>query len=111
MTGFGMCLSSAAIKNMVLDQIQEDFEFVVAGQRYPCTRILGEFLSPRVCLSHSVDQSIAEYVVETPDLNDEFQLFISRGSGSTLPAIKANLESFICLSRELYNSNLYISLL
>jgi hypothetical protein len=67
MAAFGVCLGSAAIKNIVLDQIQEDFELFCWGHWYKCPRILAEFLSPRVCLSHSVDQSIAEYVVEASD--------------------------------------------
>jgi hypothetical protein len=95
MTAFGVCLSSAAIKNMVVDQIQEDFEFVVGYHGYKCPRILAELLSPRICLSHSVDQSIAEYFVEASDLNDQFKLFISLGSGSTISITKPNLDFFI----------------
>jgi hypothetical protein len=70
MTDFDVCLSPAAIKNIVLEQIQEEFLFVVGGQRYKCPRIVAEFLSPRVLLSHSVDPSIAEYVAETSDTNE-----------------------------------------
>jgi hypothetical protein len=110
MTAFGVCLSSAAIKNIVVDQIQEDFEFVVAGERYKCARILAEFLSPRVCLSHSVDQSIAEYELEASDSNDQFKLFLSLGSGSTIAITKANLDFFVCLSREFGNSSVHTSL-
>jgi hypothetical protein len=60
MNHFALCLSSAAIKNMVLDQIQEAFEFIVDGQGYKCPPIIAEFLSPRVSLPHSVAASIAE---------------------------------------------------
>jgi hypothetical protein len=111
MTGFDVCLSSAAIQNIVTDQIQEDFEFVVGGQEYKCSRIIAEFLSSRVRVSHSVDPSIAEYFVETSDSNDEFKLFMSLGSGSTIRVTKANLDFFASLSREFHNSNLYISLM
>jgi hypothetical protein len=111
MTDFDVCLSSAAIKNIVLDQIQEDFEFVVGGQSHKCGRILAEFLSPRVCLSHSVDQSIADYRVEASDSNNQFQVFMSLGSGSTIPITQANLDFFVCLSREFGNSSVHNSLL
>jgi hypothetical protein len=80
-------------------------------QRYKCPRILAEFLSPRVCLSHSIDQSIAEYVVEASNSNDQFKLFLSLGSGSTIPITKANLDFFLCLSREFGNSSVHDSLL
>jgi hypothetical protein len=43
-TAFGLCLSSDAIENIILDQIQEDFEFIGGGQRYKCPRILAKFL-------------------------------------------------------------------
>jgi hypothetical protein len=72
---------------------------------------MAEFLSARVRLSHSVDPSIAEYFVETSDFNDRFQFFMSLGSGSTIRVANANLDFFVCLSRELGNSDFYISLL
>jgi hypothetical protein len=62
-------------------------------------------------LSHSVDQSIAEYFVEASDSNDQFKLFISLGSGSTISITKANLDFFVCLSREFGNSSVHNSLL
>jgi hypothetical protein len=111
MTAFGVSLSSAAIKNIIVEQIQEDFEFVVGGHGYKCGRIVAEFLSPRVCLSHSVDQSIGEYFVEASDSNDQFKLFISLGSGSAIPITKANLDFFLCLSREFGNSSVHNLLL
>jgi hypothetical protein len=111
MTDFDVCLSSPAIKDIVVDKIQEDFEFVVGGERYKCAPIIAEFLSPRVGRSHSVDPSIAEFIVQKPDSNDEFRLFISLGSGSTIPVTKANLDFFLSLSQEFDNSTLYISLL
>jgi hypothetical protein len=111
MADFDLCLSSTGVKNIVIDKIQENFEFVVGGEGYTCPRIISEVLSPRASLSHSVDSSIAEYVVETPDPNNEFQLFLSLGSGSTIRATQANLEVLLSLSREFRNSNLYISLL
>jgi hypothetical protein len=111
MTDFDMCLSSAGIKNILIDKIQEDFEFVVGDQRYKLPHIFAEFLSRRVYLSHSVDPSIAEYVIETRDFNSEFKLFLSLGSGSTIRVTQTNLDSFLSLSREFDNSNLYISLM
>jgi hypothetical protein len=68
-------------------------------------------LSPRVGLSHSVDPSISEYVVQNRYSNDEFQLFLTLGSGSTIRVTQANLEFFLSLSREFGNSTLYISLM
>jgi hypothetical protein len=111
MTDFDVCLSSAAIQTIVTDKIEGEFEFLFGSQKYNCPRMMAEFLSARVRLSHSVDPSIAEYFVETSDLNDEFQLFLSLGFGSTIRVTKDNLDFFVCLSRELGNSDFYISLI
>jgi hypothetical protein len=111
MTNFDVCLSSAGMKNIITNKIQENFEFVVGGQRSKCPGILAEFLSPRLCLSRSVDPSISEYVAPNRYSNDEFQLFLSLGSGSTIRVTKANLEFFLSLSREFGNSTLDISLM
>jgi hypothetical protein len=111
MTCFDLRLSSAAMKNIVIDTIQENFEFVVGGEGYKCARVMADFLSPRVSLSHSVDSSIAEYIVQIPDSNDRFKMFLSLGSGSTIPVTKVSLEFFLSLSREFGNSHLYSSLL
>jgi hypothetical protein len=111
MNHFDLGLSSAAIENIVIDTIQDDFAFVVGSQSYNCPRILAEFLSPRVYLSHSVDPSIAEYVVENQNSGGEFELFLSLGLDSTISITEANVDFFLSLSREFGNSNLYISLL
>jgi hypothetical protein len=97
-------------KHIALDQIQENFVFVVGGQEYKCLYGVAEFLSARVCLSHSVDPWIVEYVVETPGSQGRFKSFMSLGSGSTISIPKANLDFFLSLSRELGSSNLDISL-
>jgi hypothetical protein len=111
MSDFDVCLSSAAMTNIVLDKIEENFVLVVGSQEYECPCIVAEFLSSRVCISHAVDPSIAEYIVQNPDSNGKFTLFLSLGSGSTIPVAQANLDFFLSLAREFGNSNLYISLM
>jgi hypothetical protein len=111
MNDFDLGLRAAAIMNIVIDDIQEDFVFVVGGQSYKCPRVRAEFLSPRLCLSHSVDPSITEYVDQNSDFNDEFRLFLSLGSGSIIRVPKVRVDFFLSLSREFGNSDLYLSLL
>jgi hypothetical protein len=111
MDDFDVCLSSAAMKNIILDKIGEDFVFVVEGKGYKCPSFIAEFLSTRVSLCHSIDPSITDYIVETPDSNDQFKLFMSLGSGSAIPVTRANLDFFLSLSREFGNANLYVLLM
>jgi hypothetical protein len=103
MIDFDLCLSPTAMKNIIISNIQENLEFVVGGQKYQCPGILAEFLSPRVCLSHSVDPSISEYVVQNRCSNDEFQLFMSLVSGSTIGVTQANRDFFLSLYQEFGN--------
>jgi hypothetical protein len=96
-TDLDVCLSSAGIKSITINKIEEDFVFLVEGQAYKCPRVIAVFLSLRACLSQFIDPSIAEYVVETRDLNDAFKLFMSLGSGSTIPVTQASLSFFLSL--------------
>jgi hypothetical protein len=107
MTDLDVCLSSAGMKNIVINQIQENFEFVVGISGYKSPYIIAEFVSRRVSLSHFVDPYIAEYVYSP----SEFKLFMSLDSVSTIPVSKAHLGFFLFLSKEFGNSNLYVSLL
>jgi hypothetical protein len=91
MSARGVHLSVAAIQNVNIDNSQEDFVTFVGVKTYRFPAVIAQFLSPQVCLRHSVDPSVAEYVVETPDLNGEFDLFLSLGSSSTISATEANL--------------------
>jgi hypothetical protein len=50
-------------------------------------------------------------VVETPDVNGGFHLFLSLGRGSTIPIPKVNRDFFLSLSRESLNLDHYISLI
>jgi hypothetical protein len=111
MPDFDMSLSSTAITNVVVDKTQDEFVFVIDSEMYKCPCVIAQFLSARICLSHSVDPSIAEYIVQNPGSNDEFNLFMSLGSGSTIPVAEANRDFFLSLSREFGNSNLYISVM
>jgi hypothetical protein len=84
MTDFDLSLSSAALKNTVIGNIDENFVFIVSSEEYNCPRVISEFLSPRLCLSPSVDSLIDESIVKNPYSNHEFHLFLSFGTGSTI---------------------------
>jgi hypothetical protein len=110
MSGVALTLSSAGMQNVGLSDIQGEFVFVIGDTRHTCPRGIAQFLSPTVCLQHSADATIAEYVVETNDKSGQFQLFMSLGQGSSIQIPEANRDFFLSLSRELGNSDLYRSL-
>jgi hypothetical protein len=99
------------LKHIAVNDLQNDFRFIVDGCTYPCLRSIAEFLSPRISRQRATDPSIAEYVVETRDWHDQFQLFLSLGQGSTIHVDQTNRRFLLSLSQELGNSDLYSSLL
>jgi hypothetical protein len=51
MTDFYLYLGSAAMTNIVINNIQEDFEFVLGYEGYKFPRVMAEFLSSSLRLS------------------------------------------------------------
>jgi hypothetical protein len=106
-----LALSWSGMKNINVNDARPDFVFVVDGVRYDCPRLVAQFLSPTVCFLHSVDVSNPEYMIGTKDPNDQFQLFLSLGQGSSIQVASANYPFFLSVARELSNSDLYTRIL
>jgi hypothetical protein len=85
--------------------------FVVGGSRYDCPRIIADSFSPTVSLQHSVDPSITEYIVNTNDMNEYFDLFKSVWEGSAIRLPEANRPFLVSLSREFCDSDVSVSIL
>jgi hypothetical protein len=104
-------LSLARKNHMGINDISEDFVFVVDDKRYSAPRIIAHLLSSIVCLQHGVDPSITEYFVQTKDLTEQFQLFMSLGDGSPIEVAEANRVFFLNLFREFGDTELLAALL
>jgi hypothetical protein len=84
---------------------------MVGKQRYSCPRSIARLLSRTICVQHSIDASIKEYVVETKDPEDQFPLFHLFGLGGTIQISKETRPFLFSLSRELNNSDIFCSFL
>jgi hypothetical protein len=111
MSSFDASLDLAVFKNVGVDDIQEAFVFIVDSQKYSCPRIIARLLSRRLLLQHSIDASISEYAVETKDLQNEFQIFMSLVGDGTIRLTPMNRPFLFSLSRELDNSDIFSSFL
>jgi hypothetical protein len=78
------------MKTVGINSIPENFVFIVDGHRYDCPTIFADFFSPNICLQHSVDPSITEFIVETKDMHANFELFKSLLEGATIRVTEAN---------------------
>jgi hypothetical protein len=87
-----------------INDVQDDFVFIVGDERHRCPPIISEILSPRIGILRCIDASTAEYVVETKDLEHQFRLFLSLGQGSAIRVNRRNCGLFLRLSAELGNS-------
>jgi hypothetical protein len=111
MTSLELSLSPPAIRNVRIDDIQEDFVFLVGEQKFSCPAPIARVVSRQICLQHSIDTSISEYVVQTKDGKDQFASFLSLFSGAAIQVTAANRPFLFSLSRELRNSNVFSSFL
>jgi hypothetical protein len=82
----------------------------VGWKRYECPGIIAPFISPKVCLLHSLDPSITEYTVEIDDLHNQFPLFVALARGS-IPVDDDTRAFLLSLSRELGNFDVFFSIL
>jgi hypothetical protein len=111
MSDFGVSLSATGIKNAVIDDIHEDFTFIVREMCWTCPRSIARFFSPTVFLLHSIDASIAEYAVQHEDCEDLFDSFMSVTQGSSVSVAEDNGDVFLSFAQKLGNVAIYCSLL
>jgi hypothetical protein len=111
MAHHSVAIGSAQIRNAGLGDIHSNFQFIVGQRVFTCPRVVAHVLSPKVCLMHSIDASLMEYVVQTRDSDQLFELYQSLGQGSVVPINDQNSGFLLSLSRELGNIPVYLSIL
>jgi hypothetical protein len=103
--------SLSRMRTVWVNDVEDDFVFLVGDKRYDCPRIIPELLCPTTSVQHSVDPSITQYIVETNQVNEDFELFQSLCAGSAIRVTDANRAFFLSLSREFGNSCIPLSIL
>jgi hypothetical protein len=99
-------VSAAGLKNIPIHENLNDFEFMVGSRAYKCHRFVADFLSPKIGDMHTLDPTMDHYLIETPDTNEQFGLFLLLGRGEGLDIRERDLQFFCSLCRELGNVEL-----
>jgi hypothetical protein len=86
--------------------IDSDFCFVVGSEELSCSRLVADFLSPRVKWSHWVDPTTEMYVIDTVASKSQFESFLALGHGSSLTVDFAEASVYLALAEELGNREL-----
>jgi hypothetical protein len=111
MSAVDVCLTSAGMKNLAINNIGPDFTFILGSTNVPCQWVTALFLSAKASRVMSVDSSVAEYVVETAITSHQFNMLMSLGQGSPVRVDQTDYLSLLALAQELGNPGLFISLL
>jgi hypothetical protein len=100
-------LSTAGLANIVASKFENDFTFIVGGDRHTCPAFVAAFLSPRICRLQAMDPSFCEIEITTADVHSQFGDFLSLGRGCSVLMTDSNSEFFISIAGELENFELY----
>jgi hypothetical protein len=103
-------LSAAGLANIAASQFENDFAFIVGGERHECPRFAAAFLSPRIARLQSSDPSFCEFEIKTADRCGEFGDFLSLGRSGSVSVTSENIDFFVSIAGELENSELYLLL-
>jgi hypothetical protein len=82
------------------------FTFVVGHQPYNCSRVVADFLSPKISRLHEVDPSIDRIELRTADDSKQFEHFLSLATGQSIELTKQTFPFWLSLSEELENREL-----
>lgn len=77
-------LSSKGLKNVRMELYEGLFEFVVGDEKYNCSPIIAEFLSPKISRLREADPSVCCYIVNTKDSSSKFKDFLELSFSSEL---------------------------
>jgi hypothetical protein len=98
-------LSAKGIKN--IQNKYNDFTFVVGSRRYHCPSFIAQFLSPRVCSVHLIDDTTKEFSISVDDKQEIFNDILSLGFGDDVVFDATNKTTILSICCGLGNSELY----
>jgi hypothetical protein len=100
-------LSGAGLANIAASKFENDFAFIVGGDRHACPSFIAAFLSPRIGRLQASDPNFCELEIQTADPGGQFGEFVSLGRGGGICLTDANVDFFVSIAGELENLELY----
>jgi hypothetical protein len=95
------------LRNIQLSPATSEFCFSVGNSLYPCPSYVADFVSPRIARFHSIDPTINEFEISTPDPDIQFGQVLSLGHGEDLYVSHATQPFFLSIVSELENIELF----
>jgi hypothetical protein len=102
-------LSPNGVKTLARQGNERDFDWIVGSTRFRSKWIYAEAASPKIAKLRATDSSITEYVVETPDPNNQFQTLLETSERFEVERDGPNSDFLLNLFRELENLDQYWS--
>jgi hypothetical protein len=103
-------LSAKGMANIIRENYENDFKFIVGEEKYVCPSCVAEFLSPRVSKSRRNDITISEMTIESRDISKCFPKFLSLGVGSSVFFESTDFQFVRSICIELESIELYESI-
>jgi hypothetical protein len=103
-------LSAKGLRNIIRENYQNDFKFIVGERNYDCPSFVAEFLSHRISKFRRNDCTISEIEIESRDVSNCFEKFLSLGFGSSVLFEESDSAFLRSICIELESIELYESL-
>jgi hypothetical protein len=103
-------LSAKEMSNIIRDNYENEFKFIVGEDTYFCPSFVAEFLSRRISNSRRNDFTLSEITIESQDISKCFSKFISLGFGSSVLFESEDFRFIRSICIELESIELYESI-
>lgn len=100
-------LPSTSISNISSNFLQDDFKFVVGGNPHYCSKILADYISPRISRIHKTDPCFNLLEIPIEDPQNDFKLFITLMHNGFINVEVGKLPFFLSICQSLGNEELF----
>lgn len=101
-------LTTNGLKNINFSDYQNNFTFIVNGKPFRCSRIIADFISPRVAQMHHSDVSTSEIIINTKNKTGNFEQILNLAFGGELEVNEINQEFLEEISTQLENEEIFL---
>lgn len=101
-------LSTNGLKNINFSDYQNQFTFIVNGKSFKCSRIIADFLSPKVAQLHFTDISASKLIIDTQTKTGNFEQILNLAFGGEIVVNEINRDFLEEVSNQLENEEIFI---
>lgn len=101
-------LTTNGLKNINFSDYQNQFTFIVNGKSFTCSRIIADFISPRVAAMHFSDVAASEIVINTKSKIGNFDQVLNLAFGGEIQVNEINRDFLEEISTQLENEEIFL---